>query len=229
MEQPTTLKRSFAVAALQSVEDQQDVTISAMMAPNTALPGTSMNGLMPTGPVGSRETSPLSSVMSSLTRENSALPAVQPDESTANQQPSPPKRRKLTFAEKEVLRIEKQYKDQQKADERARKEEGKRVKEEERRVKEQEREEKKRLRDAEKQAREEEKQKRDAERRAKEEEKAKKEKVSQESREASSDANSQIVSTASELFLHQACASRRRIPPSGLQWIIKSPKFDSIY
>lgn len=178
MGQPTTLKRSFADAALQSVEDQQDVTISAMMAPNTALPGTSMNGLMPTGPVGSRDTSPLSSVMSSLTRENSALPALQPDESTANQQPSPPKRRKLTFAEKEVLRIEKQYKDQQKADERARKEE-------ERRVKEQEREEKKRLRDAEKQAREEEKQKRDAERRAKEEEKAKKEKVSQESREPS--------------------------------------------
>jgi len=228
MKQRAALKRSFADAELQSVEDRHNVTVSAMMASDTALPGSFMSSFVPTVPVGSRETSPLSSIMSSLTRENSASPTVQPNESTTNQQPPPPKRRKLTFAEKEVLRIEKQHKDQQKAEERARKEEEKRVKEEERRVKEQEREEKKRLRDTEKQARDEEKQKRDAEKKAKEEERAKKEKVSQKSLVASSDANSLIVSIASELLLHQTCASTRRIPPSGRQWVIKSSKFDSI-
>ena len=137
--------------------------------------------------VESRETSPLSSTMSSLSRENSVSPGVQPTQSTENQHPPPSKRRKLTFAQEEVLRIEKQFKAQQKAEEKARKEEERRVKEEERRIKEEEskeakrkreeeREEKKRLRDPDKQAKDEEKRKRE---KAKEEEKAKKEKVSE--------------------------------------------------
>lgn len=181
------LKRSFADAGFQSVEDHQDVTMPALMTPDDTPCTDCMATSMATSvPVECRETSPLSSTLSSLTRENSASPAV--PKSTGNHQPPPPKRRKLTFAEKEVLRIEKQFKDQQKADEKARREEERRIKEEERRTKEEdikeakrkreeEREQKKRLRDAEKQARDEEKRKRDAEKKAKEDEKAKKEKV----------------------------------------------------
>jgi len=187
MEPTMALKRTFVDAGFNSVDGHEDVTRPVSMAPDTAPPGTdSMANAMPTSmPVGSRDTSPLSSTMSSLTRENSASPVVQPTQSTGNQQPPPSKRRTLTFAEKEVQRIEKQYKDHQRAEERARKEEEKRVKEEERRIREEEikearrkreeeREEKKRLRDAEKQAKDDEKRKRE---KAKEEEKAKKEKV----------------------------------------------------
>ena len=184
-----TMKRTFADTGLNSVEGHQDVTMPVPMTSDAVPPGTdSMADAVPTSMlVESRETSPLSSTMSSLSRENSVSPAVQLTQSTENQQPPPSKRRKLTFAQKEVLRIEKQFKDQQKAEEKARKDEERRVKEEERRIKEEEskeakrkreeeREEKKRMRDADKQAKDEEKRKRE---KAKEEEKAKKEKVSE--------------------------------------------------
>ncbi|MCJ1246771.1 hypothetical protein MMC30_003980 [Trapelia coarctata] len=169
------VKRTIDDVELNSVEDHQGINMPVPATPDAAPAGTDsmVNSMSTTIPVGSRDTSPLSSTRSSVTRENSASPAVLPTQSTGDQQPPPSKRRKLTFAEKEVLRIEKQYKDQQKAEEKARKEEEKRIKEEERRIKEEEREEKKRLRDAEKQAKDEEKRKRE---KAKEEEKAKKEK-----------------------------------------------------
>ena len=178
------LKRTSGDAELDSIEGYQGATgkDSAFEIP----PSQEMNSNIPltTVTADSRETSPLSSIGGSITRENSAAPPA-----INHQTPNPPKKRKLVFAEKEVQRIEKQYRDQQKAEEKARKDEEKRVKEEERRIKddemkeakrkrEEEREEKRKLRDAEKQARDEDKRKRDAEKKAKEDEKAKKEKVS---------------------------------------------------
>ena len=93
----------------------------------------------------------------------------------------PVKRRKLTFAEKESVKIEKELKEKQKAEEKAKKDDEKRVKDEEKKRKEEEtreekrrreeeREENKRIKDLEKSVKEEEKRRRD-------EEKAKKEKV----------------------------------------------------
>ena len=105
------------------------------------------------------------------------------------------KRRKLTLAEKEALKIEKAHKELQKKEEAARKEEEKVKKEEEkkareeekrakeelkeaeRKKREEEKEEKRKAKEVEKAAKEEEKRKKDAEKAAKEEEKSKKERV----------------------------------------------------
>ncbi len=125
----------------------------------------------------SRLTSPPLSSNGSKVDETAASSA--PIQHATSTQPA--KRRKLTFAEKESLMIERELKDKQKAEEKARKDDEKRVKEEqkkqkeeeardERRKKEEEREEKKRIKELEKSVKEEEKRK-------KEDEKAKKEKV----------------------------------------------------
>ncbi|MCJ1393000.1 hypothetical protein MMC18_005872 [Xylographa bjoerkii] len=185
MASPNPLKRNFEITGLQdSVEGLSETTtypepkITCSDAQDQPVVHDSLN--FPEGI--SRETSPLSSTATSTTRENSVIPAV----STGTTTSIASKRRKLNFAEKEVLRIEKQYKDQQKAEEKARKDEEKRAREEERRVKEEEmreakrkrdeeREEKRKLREAENQVKAEEKRKREAERKAKDDEKSKKE------------------------------------------------------
>ena len=95
---------------------------------------------------------------------------------------SPRKRKRLTFEEREVQKIEKQFKEQQKAEEKARKEAEKHARDEARRLneehlmavrkqKEEEKEEKRKLKEAEKQLKE-------AERQAREKEKEKKERAS---------------------------------------------------
>lgn len=129
----------------------------------------------------SSETSRLTSPPVSSNGSNigdTAVLSTQAQHATPSQ---PAKRRKLTFAEKESMKIEKELKDKQKTEEKAKKDDEKRVKEEEKKRKEEEareekrkkeegREEKKRIKDLEKSAKEEEKRRR-------EEEKAKKEKV----------------------------------------------------
>ena len=188
MASPNPLKRSFEVAGLQdSIEGPPESTTHATaVTPCLEMQSQELvhDVVDSLGPV-SRETSPLSSTATSTTRENSAAPVISVSATTNKAS----KRRKLTFTEKEVLRVEKQLKEQQKAEEKARKDEEKRVKEEERRVREEEvkeakrkrdeeREEKRKLREAENQVKAEEKHKREAEKKAKEDEKARKEKVS---------------------------------------------------
>ena len=125
----------------------------------------------------SRASSLTASNTDSLLREVSIPP-------TAPNQPatSPPKRRKLTFAEKESKRLEKEAKDLKKAQEKAKKDEEKRLKDEEakeqKRKKEEEKDERRKIREAEKQVKEEERKRKEAERKAREEEKTKKDKVS---------------------------------------------------
>lgn len=111
----------------------------------------------------SSETSRLTSPPLSSSGSNSGDTAVLPTQTQQATPTQPAKRRKLTFAEKESMKIEKELREKQKA-------EGKAKKDEEKRVKEEEKEEKKRIKELEKSAKEEEK-------RRKEEEKAKKEKV----------------------------------------------------
>ncbi|MCJ1437583.1 hypothetical protein MMC27_006970 [Xylographa pallens] len=187
MASPNPLKRNFEATSLQdSIESNMQTSICAQLSTSLSdvqsQPGVCdvVNDL---GAI-SRETSPLSSTATSTTRENSTAPAV----STVTTTTYSSKRRKLTFAEKEVIRIEKQYKEQQKAEEKARKDEDKRAKEEERRIKEEEmkeakrkrdegRQEKRKLREAENQLKTEEKRKREAEKKAKDDDKAKKERT----------------------------------------------------
>jgi chromatin assembly factor 1 subunit A len=98
----------------------------------------------------------------------------------------PPKKAKLTFAEKEARRIEKEFKDQQKAEEKARKEAERQAhaeekarkeaeKEADRKKKEAEREERRVAQEAEKAAKEEKRRKREEEKQRAEEERRKKE------------------------------------------------------
>lgn len=100
--------------------------------------------------------------------------------------PPPAKKAKLTFAEKEVKRIQKEFKDQERAAEKAKREADKQAqveekarkdaeKEAERKKKEAEREEKKAAQDAEKAAREEKRRKKEEDKLKAEEEKRKKE------------------------------------------------------
>lgn len=106
----------------------------------------------------------------------------------------PPKRSKLTFAEKEARRIEKEFKDQARAAEKAKKEADRQAhaeersrkdaeKEAERKKKEAEKEEKRLAQEAEKVAKEERKRKKEEERRLKEEEKGLKEEEKQRAEE----------------------------------------------
>ncbi|MCJ1285461.1 hypothetical protein MMC26_004801 [Xylographa opegraphella] len=179
------LKRSFEATGLHnSVESSLETSVYAQphaLFSDVQSQPEACNVMDALGGI-SRETSPLSSTATSTTRENSAVPVV----STVTTTVTTSKKRKLTFAGREVIRIEKQYKEQQKAEEKARKDEEKRAKEEERRIKEEEaketkrkreeeREEKRKLREAENQLKNEEKRKREAEKKAKGDEKAKKE------------------------------------------------------
>jgi chromatin assembly factor 1 subunit A len=182
---------------------------------------------LPTPPVSigtKRDTSPARSTTGSLTDVGTATPSNRgqspmlggPPPSTTNltspsafaalngNAPPPPKKAKLTFAEKEAKRIEKEFKDQQRAEEKARKEaeraahaeekarkeaekEAERAahaeekarkeaeKEAERKRKEEEREAKRAAQEAEKAAKEEKRRKKEEEKQKAEEEKRKKE------------------------------------------------------
>jgi flagellar biosynthesis GTPase FlhF len=169
------------------------------------------------------ESTPLSSVagVSPSPQRITMSPAAQPESS---QQPA--KKRKLTYAELEIQRIEKQFKEQQRAEEAARlleekrlkeehKKEEKQRKEEEKRQKEEEkernrldREKKQKVKDEEKQRKEEERQRKEAnkaaERKAKEEEKAKKERVwPTRYRNTSNTMLTLVVAIETELILHE--------------------------
>ncbi|MCJ1473589.1 hypothetical protein MMC13_002240 [Lambiella insularis] len=179
MASPIPQKRSFEVADLDRDVQYHEVSVPSIpVFPDPIdedLQCDSTHAL----DAASRETSPLSSAATSASREPSVTPTTSTMIATPNAT-KPPKRRKLTFAEKEVQRLEKQIKDQQKAEEKARKDEERRLKEEEmkeaKRRRDEEREEKRKLREVEKQFRDEEKKKRDVERQAKENEKLRKEK-----------------------------------------------------
>ena len=190
MASPNSLKRSCEVAQLDASSLQQRPYASSQTDELATRSGEVLHSqpdastAIPT-PERSRAPSAAPSTGGSSARDGSVPPAT----CAATNPGSQSKRRKLTFAEKEVQRLEKLFKEQQRAEERARKDEEKRIKEEERRIKEEslregkrkrdvEKEEKKKAREAEKQARDEEKKKRESEKKAKDDEKAKKEKAS---------------------------------------------------
>lgn len=120
-------------------------------------------------PAAVRASSPLSSVSSMAPRDSGATPG--PDSTSV----APPnKKRKLTPAEKEAARVEKERLLQEKAAQKAQKDEEKRVKLEEKKARDEEKEEKRRMRDADKAAKEQERKKKQDEKDA---EQAKKERA----------------------------------------------------
>ena len=147
------------------------------------------------------------------------------------------KKRKLTFAEKEVKRVEKQCKEQQKAEDRARKEEEKRSKEEarrareeetreERRRKEEEKEQKRKIKEAEKQLKEEERRRKEAEKKAREDEKAKKDKVGRIHHWIiRMRSESVTVPTKVRIVLFQACYTVWKLDFTGSKWTVESAEF----
>ena len=176
MPSPNSLKRSYDTAELETPRLSQEF--------NENLPQPFSNDCVGMSPIQSSIDSVLTTPQTS--RAQSVVPSdmspLLKDGSVPRIAASPSKRKKLTVTEREIQKIEKQFKDQQKAEEKARKEAEKRAKDEERRIKEEslkeergrkeaEKEEKRKIREAEKQAKE-------AERKAKEDEKAKKERVS---------------------------------------------------
>lgn len=190
MASANNLKRTCEVAQLDALSLQQqpyELLRDEGMVTGSADVSSSQPDVPTTTPTPERSRAPSAapSAECTSTRDGSVPPATCTTPNPGNQS----KRRKLTFAEKEVQRLEKQFKEQQRAEEKARKDEEKRIREEERRVKEEtlkeekrrreeEKEEKKKAKEAEKQARDEERKKREVEKKAKEDEKAKKEKAS---------------------------------------------------
>ncbi|PMD29604.1 hypothetical protein L207DRAFT_445247 [Hyaloscypha variabilis F] len=157
---------------------------------------------LPTPPVSigtKRDPSPARSTTGSLTDAGTATPSIRgqspmlgvPPASSAfaaldGNAPPPAKKAKLTFAEKEARRIEKEFKDQQRAEDKARKEAERAAhaeekarkeaeKEAERKRKDEEREAKRAAQEAEKAAKEEKRRKKEEEKQKAEEEKRKKE------------------------------------------------------
>lgn len=191
-------KRSFEqLHALEEVKPENELT--APVVPHACSPleptAVTQNGLDPLPPTTNPCIPPLRQsqavpIMAAPDSESPAVPAsdhisqpqlsAAPSEATTggppapSDAPSPKKKVKLTPAEKEA-------KEKQKAEERAKKEEEKRVKDEEKKKREEEREEKRRQREEEREEKrklkEEEKQAREEEKRKKEEEKGKKERV----------------------------------------------------
>lgn len=129
--------------------------------------------LLPDG--ASRQPSPALSSISTLTSIEATPPPFGLDETSQSGLGIPPaKRRKLTFAEREVRKAEKAEKERVKVEQKTKKEEEKQAKDEEQKLKNEAKEEKRRQRELEKQQKEQEK---EDEKRRKEEEKVKKEKV----------------------------------------------------
>jgi chromatin assembly factor 1 subunit A len=175
---PTSRKRSYDGTILSNSKDDDlgDAGESSLPTPSS---GTTSMGDAPNR---SRQASPALSTSSSLTD----LTDLTGEGSKASLSAAPSKKRKLTFAEREVERAlrnqEREAREKQKADDRARREAEKRVKDEEKSKREEEKElarrereldkaEKQKVKDAEKRVKEDEKRK-------KEEEKDKKERVS---------------------------------------------------
>jgi chromatin assembly factor 1 subunit A len=175
---PTSRKRSHdgTVLPISQSESRDTNGESSLPTPSSGTPSLGIGDR-------SRQASPaVSTTSSSLTD----LTDLTGEGSKASLSAPPTKKRKLTFAEREVERAarkeKKEARERQKAEDKARRDEDKRVKDEEKRKREEEKEmarrereldkaEKQKVKDAEKRAKEEEKQK-------KEEEKTKKERVS---------------------------------------------------
>ena len=197
MSSPASLKRSFADTGLDE-HSQHQITPSPTAAVRVPV----------SNQASSQSPSPTNLPMcTSSAASNTAAAAVTDvtDPSTATAENSN-QRKKLTFAEKEATRIENQFKEQQKVEEKATKEEeqAKKKKEkvrrdEEKRVKDAEKEERKKVREEQAKVREAEKQK-------KLEEKNKKARVCHcESRKAvSKTLTFPIVTTTSQRFLRPA-------------------------
>ena len=176
MASPNSLKRTYAAAELETplpsqhyndhlpIEKFCDTGIRMISTHSDA---DLVQGISGTGEAlsGARNTS------NPVVREGSVPPTNTSPPVTA----SPLKRKKLNATEREVQRIEKQFKEQQKVEEKARKEAEKRARDEEKRIKEEAIKEERKKREDEK---EEKRKIKEAEKKAKEDEKAKKERVS---------------------------------------------------
>ncbi|KAJ9246534.1 hypothetical protein DTO207G8_8862 [Paecilomyces variotii] len=120
-----------------------------------------------------KETTPVNSVLATISTPNSTTSVQQPAGAGAA---SAQKKRKLSPASKEAKRIEKEAKEKQKLEEKAKKEEEKRQKEEEKKKRDAEREEERKKKEEKKKLKEEERLAKEEEKKKKEEEKMKKEK-----------------------------------------------------
>lgn len=137
---------------------------------------------LPPGVTGT-EAKPIESVSTSMnTPSNPAVaspPIPTPTPKTPIAMPAMPNKKvKLSPASLEAKRIEKEIRDRQRAEDKAKKEEEKRIREEEKKKRDEEREEERKKREEKKKAKEEERLAREEEKRKKEEEKLKKERVS---------------------------------------------------
>lgn len=180
MTSPNSLKRTYAVTELEhptNVKNLPSAFQTTIMPSSTASTHNNAHSPPPsqapqTSPPPSSPLIPNSSVLGAGTAAATAPSTViQP----------PVKKAKLTFAEKEARRAEKEFKDRQKAEEKAKKDEEKAKKEakreEDKRVKEAEKEEKLREREVEKRLKLDEQLLKDEEKHRKEEEKIKKARV----------------------------------------------------
>ena len=147
MSSPASLKRSFADTGLDE-HSQHQITSSPTAAARVPV----------SNQASSQSPSPtdLPTCTSSAASDTAAAAVTDPSTATARKSNQ---RTKLTFAEKEATRIEKQFKEQQKVEEKATKEGEQAKKKEEKRVKDAEKEERKKVREAEKQKKLEEKNK----------------------------------------------------------------------
>jgi len=184
---PKSLKRSFDDANLENFPPEPQVGPEnyeqPAVVPMTEMPADQGDDHAPSVD-SSRLSSPAPSHASSSAVRDATVSALQ--HSTVSAPTS--KKPKLTFAEKEVKRMEKEFKDREKAEEKARKEQEKETrdrqkveekakKDEEKRSKDLERETKRLIQEEKHKVKEEEKRKRDEEKARKEEEKNKKVKV----------------------------------------------------
>ena len=181
MSSPNTLKRTFAETGFEDSTSPQDLA-STFQATFTPCSTASTNGNAHNPP--SNQAPQTSHVSSSPAMPDDLAPstaaAIFGDPSITPQPPA--KRVKLTFAEKEARKVEKELKDRQKAEEKAKKDEEKAhreaKREEDRRFKEAEKEEKLRAREEEKKIKLEEQLLKEEERNRREQEKIKKARVS---------------------------------------------------
>ncbi|PQE28572.1 Chromatin assembly factor 1 subunit A protein [Rutstroemia sp. NJR-2017a WRK4] len=196
-ESPRQLKRdfeeSFGLEAPFRVDPAEGATLEKHGSqPNSPLPSkepTMDPASLPTPPVSiqsnKRASSPARSTTSTLSELDSSIGSLRgnsPLASTAfaaldgdGSKAPPPKKPKLSFAEKEAKKIEKQFRDQERARERERKESEKQAQLEEKRQRDKEKDEEKKRKDAEREAeraaKEEKKRVKDAEKKEKEEKK----------------------------------------------------------
>lgn len=183
MASPIKLKRPYSEVELDDGrQDPQGSLSPAMQDSKQPLAQSNMQSgnsiLLPSTPGRSKASSPGRDTPGSTAADGPSKIQPAPIASTESAR----KKRKLTFAEKESKRLEKEAQDRLKAEEKARREVEKRRKEgeikEQKRKKEEEKEEKRRAKEADKQLREEERAQKEAEKKAKEDEKHKKDKVS---------------------------------------------------